>query len=306
MTRGPTWRALRDHAELALRRAQIPRPEREASWMVERVSGYDAAELVAHGGERATDRAATHVDEMLVRRSAGEPLQYVLGEWSFRALELLVDRRVLIPRPETEVVAECAIDEMVRLGARRTRSTWPGPTSFTLADLGTGSGALALALASELPQAEIWATDVDDDALAVARANLAGAGSVGARVRLALGSWFDALPGSLCGALHLVVSNPPYVAESELDDLPPEVRDFEPRGALCSGPTGLEAIQVVVAGSARWLAPGGAVVCELAPHQAGDALDLARAAGFSDVTVRMDFSGRDRVLIARREVRDRG
>src|SRR5688572_32021725 len=171
---------------------------------------------------------------MVGRRGAGEPIQYVLGEWSFRGIDLLIDRRVLIPRPETEITAEVAIEEAQRLGARRGKpDPWAGAaTAYTVADLGTGSGALALALAAELPDAAVWATDNSDDALAVARANLAGSGTIAARVRLAPGSWFDALPGDLRGQLRLLVANPPYVAEHELAGLPPEVRDYEPVTAL--------------------------------------------------------------------------
>ena len=172
----------------------------------------------------------------------------------------MVDRRVLVPRPETEVVARTAIDEVVRLGARRgAHDPWGGAaTSFPVADLGTGSGAIALALARELPDAEVWATDVSDDALAVARANLAGVGSAATRVRLESGSWFDALPEALRGRLRLVVSNPPYVAEHEVADLPADVADWEPRQALVSGPTGLEAIEAILAGAASGSIPRAA------------------------------------------------
>ena len=133
---------------------------------------------------------------MVERRLRGEPLQYVLGSWSFRNLDLFVDPRVLIPRPETEITAQIAIDEAVKRGARHgTRDAWTGTdTTFTVADLGTGSGAIALSLVTELADAEVWATDASADALAVARANLAGTGSAAARVRVAHGDWFDALP----------------------------------------------------------------------------------------------------------------
>src|SRR5438876_622371 len=187
--------------------------------MVEHVSGFEAAELITAEDEPAPDRPAARLTELVGRRVAGEPLQYVLGGWLFRGLDLLVDPRVVIPRPETEVTAQVAIDEAVRLGARRGRSDpWSGAaTAYAIADLGTGSGALALALASELPDAEVWGTDVTDDALAVARANLAGTGLPSTRVRLARGSWFDALPAALRGHVRLVVSNPPYLAAA--DDL---------------------------------------------------------------------------------------
>lgn len=302
MTRVVTWRDLRARAETALRAAAVPEPATEARWMVERVSGYDPAELVAAEPEPATARAAAHLDDLVARRAAGEPLQYTIGRWSFRGVELFVDRRVLIPRPETEIVAEVAIEELVALGVHRGRAgPWEASvTSYVVADLGTGSGALALALASELPEAEVWATDVSEDALAVARANVAGAGSLGTRVRLAAGSWFDALPHELRGVLRLVVSNPPYVAESEEAELAAEVISYEPRHALISGRTGLEHLTTIVREAPDWLEPRGVLVCELAPHQAGAVVELARRAGFSEVLVRADLAGRDRVLVARR------
>jgi release factor glutamine methyltransferase len=300
---GPrTWAELRAHAQDALRGVGVDAPESEARWMVERVSGYDGVELVMGEHERATGPAIAQLDAMLERRAAGEPLQYVLGRWQFLELDLLVDRRVLVPRPETEVVARAAVDEAVRLGFRRGRGDpWVNDTEYAVADLGTGSGALALWLASELPDAEVWATDVSEDALAVARANLAGIGVAATRVRLAAGSWFAALPGELRGRLRVVVSNPPYVAEGEVADLPPVVAHWEPRGALVSGPTGMEAIAEIVHEAFEWLEPsGGVLVVELAPHQAEAAIGLATERGFVEVDVRDDLAGRRRVLVARR------
>ncbi len=297
-----TWADLRVRAEARLLETAVASPANEARWMVERVSGYDGVELAMGEHEAATAPAIQHLDDMLRRRAAGEPLQYVLGRWGFRGLDLLVDRRVLVPRPETELVAQVALDEALRLGARRgAHDPWrAGTTDYAVADLGTGSGAIALALASELPDAEVWATDVSADALAVARANLAGIGSVATRVRIGHGSWFGALPGDLRGRLKVVVSNPPYVAETEVPALPPVVADWEPRLALVSGPTGLEAIDVIVREAPAWLDPQGAVlVLELAPHQAAPAIELARVAGFADVEVQRDLAERERVLVAR-------
>jgi release factor glutamine methyltransferase len=296
----PSWRDLRVETERSLAAAGIENAANEARWMVEHVSGFDAAELLTAEDEPATTRAAAHLDELIGRRTGGEPLQYVLGGWLYRGLDLLVDPRVLIPRPETEVTAQVAIDEAVRLGARRGRSDpWAGgATTYSIADLGTGSGALALALASELPDAEVWGTDVSDDALAVARANLAGTGLPSTRVRLARGSWFDALPTALRGRLLLVVSNPPYVAESEVAELPTEVRR-EPRGALVSGPTGMESIEELTREAPVWLGTPGTFVCEIAPHLSEAATKVSTASGFDEVLVRHDLSGRDRVLVAR-------
>jgi release factor glutamine methyltransferase len=256
--------------------------------MVEEISGLDRSRWseTASAGGRA--RLAAMVD----RRLAGEPLQYVLGRWSFRGLDVLVDPRVLIPRPETEVVAEVAIAE-----ARR----FPLDQRFAVADLGTGSGALALALAAELAQAEVWATDRSPDALAVARANLTVLGpSAASRVHFAEGMWYEALPGGVRGRLRVIVSNPPYVSEAEFAALPAEVRDHEPAGALVAGPTGRECLEQLVAGGLDWLAPGGALVLELAPDQAAPLQAAAGAAGYEAVAVHPDLTGRDRVLVGRR------
>ncbi|MGH9060044.1 MAG: N5-glutamine methyltransferase family protein, partial [Acidimicrobiales bacterium] len=168
-------------------------------------------------------------------------------------------------------------------------------------DLGTGSGAIALALAAEEPHLEVWATDVSEEALAVARHNLAGLEArPGSLVHLVHGSWYEALPDRLAGQVSLVVSNPPYIAEGEVAGLPAEVSAWEPARALVSGSTGLECVEAVVAGAASWLARPGAVVVELAPHQAGPAAELARRAGFTEVEVRPDLAGRPRSLVARR------
>jgi release factor glutamine methyltransferase len=261
----------------------------DARRIVERTSGREGPDWLLTLDEHVPERALPFFDDMVERRAAGEPLQYVLRRWGFRTLDLFVDRRVLIPRPETEVVVEVAIRELRRIDSRRP----------LVADLGTGSGAIALSIAVEVPGAHVWATDVSADALAVARANLAGLASPAAvRVRIERGRWFDALPGAFRGEFNVVVSNPPYIAEGEV--LPAEVAEWEPRSALVAGPAGTEAIAEIVAGASAWLAPAGAAVVEIAPHQADDARALACDAGFGDVDVRPDLNGRARVLVARR------
>ena len=275
-----TWRDL--HAGAAARTSDV-----EARWLVEEVSGLDRSQW----SEPAPPAAAARLEALVERRRAGEPLQYVLGRWAFRGLDLAVDPRVLIPRPETEIVAEVAIGE-----ARRPPA---GPRA--LADLGTGSGALALALADEVPEADVWATDVSPAALAVARANLGAIGPpAAARVHFAEGMWYEALPACLRGRLRVIVSNPPYVSEAEFAGLPPEVRDHEPAGALVAGPTGRESLDHLVAGGLDWLEPGGALVLELAPGQAAPLRAAAEAAGYDGVSVHPDLAGRDRVLVAHR------
>ena len=174
---------------------------------------------------------------MLAPARAGEPLQYVLGSWAFRRLDLMVDRRVLIPRPETEEVAGVAVD--------LARCVTAAP--LHCADLGTGSGAIGLSLAAELAthrprlDAEVWLTDVSTDALDVARANLAGLGRGAPTVRVAAGSWFDALPDDLRGRLDVVVANPPYVARRRSGRRRRSCATWEPHVRLFAGADGLDA-----------------------------------------------------------------
>jgi release factor glutamine methyltransferase len=280
-TGATTWRHLQ-------RAAQADLGAQEAWFVLERASGDDRTRLVPRLDEPVPARTVGFVERMVARRKAGEPLQYVLGVWGFRRLELIVDRRVLIPRPETEMVVEVALAELGALGVSRPLAV----------DLGTGSGAIALSLALEAPTARVWATDRSDEALSVARANLAGMGGrVAPRVRLTAGDWFDALPDDLRGQVDLIVSNPPYIGAAE--DLPAEVAEWEPAGALVAGPTGLEAVAGILSRAPEWLRRPGAVVIELAPHQATDAAALARRAGFSRVEVRPDLSGRLRALVGR-------
>lgn len=294
----PNWRLLLVGARRALEAAGLPSADVDARRLVEQASGHDGAELALALDDPAPRRGTAYLQRMVERRSQGEPLQYVVGRWGFRSLDLMVDRRVLIPRPETEQVAGVAVEELRRLGAVPSQGTAGAAARRTTAvDLGTGSGAIALSLAVEVVTAHVWGSDVSPQALAVARANLAGLGRPGARVRLVEGDWFTALPPDLAGQIDLVVSNPPYVASS--DPLPPEVEAWEPSEALVAGPTGLEHVGRIVGEAPAWLAPGGVLVLELAPHQAERAAAGARAAGFTEVEVRPDLAGRARVLVAR-------
>jgi release factor glutamine methyltransferase len=278
----PTWRHLYQQGLARLDDAAITR------WFLEEASGGVWPAVLE---EPVRDRAGRAFLSMVDRRTAGEPVQYVLGHWAFRKLDLMVDRRVLIPRPETEVVVDVALSEMARLEA----------VSPLVVDLGTGSGAIAFSIATERTGVEAWATDVSEDALAVASANLVGLGvqAVG-RVQLVRGSWWKALPPDLRGTVDLVVANPPYVAETEVPGLPAEVSAWEPRGALIAGPNGLEALEEIVAEAPGWLAESAALVLEIAPHQADAVRALALGAGFSEVLVHPDLTGRDRALVARR------
>jgi release factor glutamine methyltransferase len=277
----------------------------ESRWIVAQAAGMSAGNLGTRPDIEVSPAVSDAVADMVRRRLSGEPLQYVLGTWDFRGVEVRVDSRVLIPRPETEQVVGVALDELLSQSALVA----PG-TPLLAADLGTGSGAIALALASEFDPSrplEVWATDVSVGALELCTENLAAlAGQdrlAAARVRLARGSWFEALPATLAGQLHLVVSNPPYVSAAEWEVLEPGVRDHEPVGALVPGPTGLEAIEVLVEEAPRWLVPGGSLVVELAPAQSDLVRTRATELGFDGIEVHHDLAGRPRMLVARSSLR---
>ncbi len=260
-----------------------------ARWLCEEASGADQESGGFDGvlGERASPRLIAHLDDMVARHLAGEPLAYVLGHWSFRRLDLAVDRRVLIPRPETEVVAGVALE---------LAQTLPRP--LIVADLGTGSGAIGLALADELPLdgVTVWLTDASADAINVAGANVAGLGRRGRNVRIATGSWFDALPPGTM--LDLAVANPPYVAD-ESPDVEPAVRAWEPSVALFAGPDGLDAIRQIVAGAPAWIRSGGWLVLEIGADQGPGVAHLLAGSGYQEVGIRPDLTGRQRVAVAR-------
>ena len=238
--------------------------------------------------EPATERMIAHLDSMTARLAAGEPLQYVLGQWSFRHIEVAIDRRVLIPRPETELVAGVAIDKA------RTFTT-----SRTVVDLGTGSGVIGLSLAAELPidGTTVWITDGSADALDVARANLAGLGRKGRNVRIGEGRWFDAVPADL--RFDVIVSNPPYVEAGSRTWTRPSWTGSRPRHcspARTGSTTSARSCAIPTSASCRvdgWSSRSG-------PRQGAAVRDLLLGRGFEAVEIRQDLAERDRIAIAQR------
>ncbi|MGO8864359.1 MAG: N5-glutamine methyltransferase family protein [Acidimicrobiales bacterium] len=268
----------------------------EARFIVEEVLGSTPA----LDGRALGTADVDAIRSLAALRRDGEPLQYVLGHWAFRCLDLLVDRRVLIPRPETEEVVEVALGEVGRLAA-----------APVIVDAGTGSGAIALSMATELadrcPEGRLWATDASAEALVVASANRDRVrrqrGGHVLPVTFAQGSWLSPLPRALTGLVDLIVSNPPYVAVETWPDLPEVVR-CEPPGALVAGPgtdgtPGLREVEEVLSQARGWLSRPGAVVIELAPQQSEAAIDMARRMGYLDARVERDLAGRPRTLVGR-------
>jgi release factor glutamine methyltransferase len=273
--------------ELWAETAEALSSKHEARWLCEVATSLAGSEFDAALDEPVTERMVAHLHSMLARYRSGEPLQYVLGRWAFRHLDLAVDRRVLIPRPETELVAEIAI-EFVRKAL---------PPRLA-ADLGTGSGAIGLSLATELPVdgTTIWITDVSADALDVARANLAGIGRSAQNVIAVQGSWFDALPVDL--RFDVIVSNPPYVADGSVE-LAASVLEWEPTGALLSGSDGLDDLRHLIAEAPVHLVDGGFLVLEIGADQGDAVRSLMGRAGFVDIEIRQDLADHDRIAVGR-------
>lgn len=225
---------------------------------------------------------AAAAERLIRKRQAGVPLQYLEGYVDFGPIRVAVDERALIPRPETEQLWELV-----------TRLVPPSVPSV-IVDIGTGSGALALALAHSFPQAEVMATDISPEALELARENIRNNRWEAGRIHVREGDLFDAVPGSLRGEVDIVVSNPPYVAESEWPSLPAEVR-AEPYGALVAGPRGTEILERLAAGVCDWLRPSGTVAVEIGEDQADEVLE-AFGAGGVDARIHRDLAGRSRYL----------
>jgi len=266
--------------------------EQEARWLCEHASGLDRGEFDAARDDVVSERCGVALRAMVARRLTGEPLQYVMRRWAFRHLDVLVDNRVLIPRPETEIVAQVALD----LAIKMQRSV----SKLRIADLGTGSGVIGLSFASELPRGstEVWLTDLSTDALAVARANLAGLGLIDGDVRIAQGSWFRALPSELKNSFNLIVSNPPYIAVYD-PSVESSVLEHEPHMALFAGSDGLDAYREIIAQAGEWLVPDGWLVLEIGHQQGHVVRELLTKNSFKQIEIRQDFTGRDRIALAK-------
>ena len=262
-----------------LKRKGVPSPRVDAEHLVAQALGLTRLDIYLEYDRPLTEEEQAVCRELVRRRGTREPLAYILGEWGFRRLTLKVDRRGLIPRPETEVVVE------------RCLALLDGGADPAVLDVGTGTGAIALAIADERPDAAVTAIDVSEDALALAAENAALTG-LAERVQLVLHDLGRGLPG---GPYDLVVSNPPYVEPEELDALQPEVRDWEPPGAL----VGHAVTEQIARGAREVLRPGGVLVLEVADGSAQRVSGLLEELGYREVAATPDLAGRDRVVEGR-------
>jgi release factor glutamine methyltransferase len=270
------WTAARKRLEAA----GVDGPVIDARLLVEAAADATRADIIADPHRVLTDEQAARLDDYLSRRERREPVSHILGRRGFWKIMLNVTPDVLTPRPDTETLVELALRQ------------FPEGRTFSVLDLGVGSGAILLAILAERPAAKGLGIDVSEAALAVARDNAANLG-LGRRVALLCGDWTAGLDAE---SFDLVVSNPPYIRSDEIAGLQPEVRDHEPRLALDGGPDGLHAYRILAPEALRVLKPGGRFLVEIGFDQSAEVEALFRAAGAREVTTAKDLANRDRVV----------
>lgn len=257
----------------------------ESEFLVRHILGVSRADLYSDPYRQLKPEQASALARMLDRRKADEPLQYITGIAPFRDLELQVGPGVLVPRPETEILVSHALDEIASLSQ---------PLVF---DVGTGSGAIAISIALERPDARVLAVELSSEAVVWAKRNIASFGVT--NVELFEGDLFSVFPVELSASVDLIVANPPYLSRSELKASEADVRDHEPEIAILSGPTGLEVPGRVIADALQWLRPKGSLLMEISPNQAGR-LKAMMEPLYRDVQLLLDLTGKQRLLEGRR------
>ncbi|MCE5265500.1 MAG: peptide chain release factor N(5)-glutamine methyltransferase [Deltaproteobacteria bacterium] len=264
-----------------------PSPRLDAEVLLARLLGIDRTRIILEPGRELSAGEEAEFARAIERRRLGEPVSYILGEKEFWSLRFEVGSEVLIPRPETE----CLVEELLR----HYRAPRPG---LRILDIGTGSGAIAIVLARELPEARVAATDISPGAIAVASRNAAAHGVAG-RIEFFQGDLF----ATAAGEWDIICSNPPYVPEDEYERLPAGIRDFEPREALIAGPEGLDFYRRIIREGPRRLKPGGRIFLEIGEGQRDAVEALFRdAGGYEEISFRKDYGGIDRVASARKMV----
>ncbi|OGP16119.1 MAG: protein-(glutamine-N5) methyltransferase, release factor-specific [Deltaproteobacteria bacterium GWC2_55_46] len=271
-----------------LSKGGVPDARSESEFILMHILGAKRHELLLNAGKKIGERDENAIRDAVKRRLNREPSQYIFGEAEFRGLVLKVTRDVLIPRPETELLVEEAIKT---IGQTKER--------LTIIDLCTGSGCIAVSTAKEIPGAIVYASDISANALKVASENAQRAG-VAERVVFLEGDLFGALPRELRGRAQMLLSNPPYIADMEIETLDPEVKDFEPRGALAGGADGLRFIRRILREAPAWLAPGGWLAIEIGYGQSKDVMAEAEATGaYDNIKIINDYGKIERIFKAR-------
>ena len=284
-TRKELWR----EGRTLLSGVGVANVEQEVTWLLEHALGYPAVDVVLEGDTPVPSPEREKALAVLTRRARREPLQYILGTQEFCGHEFLVNPAVLIPRPETELLAKLVTEHC------RTSS------QPIILDVGTGSGCIGITVALDLPRALVYGSDISSHALRVARQNAHRHG-VGHRIRFFQGDLVGAISGqSLCGAFSVIVSNPPYIPETDIPGLQPEVRDFETLDALVGGHDGLVFHKKLIGGAGRYLQPGGILVLEVGQGQVDRLLEWSQGVkAFSKSWSLKDFAGVDRVICFQR------
>lgn len=278
----------------ALLRSSSPTPRLDAELLLAHVLDWPRAHLLAEYDQVVDPGQVVAFEHLVQRRVRQEPVAYLVGQRGFYGLDLLVDRRVLVPRPETELLVDYALEaaQALRVGTTEAHAR----TALKIVDVGTGSGAIALALALRLPDACVYATDISAEGLEVARSNIARY-NAGERVKLLQGDLLDPVPEMV----DLIVSNPPYTILEEIDA---DVREYQPHLALDGGPDGLAVYRRLLQAAPTWLKPGGSMLLEIGATQATTVSTLARTMfPHAEVKVYPDLAGHDRILAVRTQVR---
>lgn len=273
----------------ALSKNGVAEARAESEFLLTHVLACKRHELFLNARRPLSSTESSTLSDWIERRIKREPSQYIIGSAEFRSLSLKVTRDVLIPRPETELLVDEAI---------KASEAFKGE-DLTIIDLCTGSGCIAISAATEIKRCRVYATDISGKALAVAAENAVKAGVKG-KIDFLEGDLFGALPPDIRGSVNMVLSNPPYIPEVDMETLEPEVRDFEPKAALRGGPDGLLFIKRIIEGSPEYLATDGLLLMEIGFGQAREAVRLAMESGsFVDIGMIKDYQGIERILKAR-------
>jgi release factor glutamine methyltransferase len=284
-TKAPTLRSVMARGVQFLRDAGVESAQIDAEVLLRHVLRIEKARLYSVLDERLSADRQLHFQELLRRRTRREPVAYITGRKEFWSLDFVVASSVLIPRPETELLVEVALERLKRSGDKKTK----------ILDLGTGSGAIAVCLAKERPSAEIWAADISSSALEIARNNVNRHG-VSERVHLMQGDLFAAL-GAEKQVFELIVSNPPYIRTGELSMLAPEIHEWEPMTALDGGIDGLDTYRRILGEAHEYLVAGGHLVVEIGADLGKTVAELCmRSGGYGPSSVYQDYAGKDRVI----------